>query len=601
MIKFLKRFDWLLSLLFGIAVFLFFAFYYENHLYYQEQLQLFLFTSYYFSDLLGRPGGLADYLGTFFTQFYYYAWLGASFIAIILVILQLGIKSLCSKWKDDSLIVTPLTFIPSILFLGLLCDENCLLSAPISALMLVGAVLLYLRINIPNLRIICVFIMLPLLYWCAGGIFWLFGLFCILYEWRYFRQFAKTQWILLVLLTVGLTAFLPLITSQYLQYPLYRLWWGISYNRYPVISPYPLLVVWLSVISVPFLIGLINEKLKKISRIVPVFLAEIVLVVIFAIITVKMNADWKKEEIMAYDYCARIQDWQGIIRMANKKDPDSPLSVACLNLALYKDGSMSNSMFRYFQNGPEGLLPTFQRDFTSPLITGEVYYHLGFLNTSMRYSFEAMEALPDYKKSCRAMLRIAEVNMLNEEYKVAEKYLRILQHTLFYRKRADEMLRCLDNKERINENPEWVILKKYRLTDDFLFSENEKDQMLGLLFIHDRTNKMAFEYLMAYTLLIKDLEHFVQYCSLGKDLGYKEIPAHYQEALLFYWINSGQSLDALPWDINPAVISNYTNFVKALSSGMNTQALSDNFSQTYWYYLQFAGNEMSTYSQKPIY
>ena len=229
---------------------------------------------------------------------------------------------------------------------------------------------------------------------------------------------------------------------------------------------------------------------------------------------------------MAYDYNARIQNWDEIIKMANQKDPVSPLSVACLNLALNKTGTMGDAMFRYFQNGTEGLLPGFQRDFTSPFISGEIYYHLGLINTSMQFAFEAMEAIPDYKKSSRAIKRMAEVNLLNQEYGVATKYLNLLCNTLFYNEWATETLRCIKDEKLIEQNIEWSTLRKYRLTEDFLSSEDEKDQMLGLLFVHCPENKMAYEYLMAYTLLTKDLNHFVQYFPLGKNLGYKVIPAH---------------------------------------------------------------------------
>lgn len=601
MIKFQKQFYWLLSSFFGLAIFLFFGLYYRNHLHYQEQLQLFLFTSYYWADLMSRPGGLSDYLGTFLTQFYYYSWLGAFVIAVLLVLLQAGVKKLCYTWTDYSFVTLPLTFIPSIILWGLLCDENYLLAVLIAVLLLMATILLYLKIKNPAFRILYISLLLPLLYWLSGGVFCIFGLLCILSEWLYFKQLTKLQWRIMLVIVAGVTVFSPFAVSLFVQYPLSRLWWGISYNRYPVVSPYPLLTLWLSILFIPLLSSLIGKRVTKISNPSVIFFTEIIVIIILAILVVRSAADWRKEEIMAYDYSVRNKDWHEIIHMANKKDPDTPLSVTCLNLALYKDGSMGNSMFRYFQNGPEGLLPAFQRDFTSPLIAGEVYYHLGFLNTSMRYSFEAMEALPDYKKSSRAMLRIAEINLLNGEYKVAEKYLHILKHTLFYRERAEEMLKCLGNEQEINRNIEWALLKKYRMRDDFLFSENEKDQMLGLLFVNDQTNKMAFEYLMAYTLLIKDLDHFVQYYPLGKKLGYKEIPAHYQEALLYYWVNTGHDLASLPWNIDKAVVQNYISFSKALSVGGDGHSMKGNFSQTYWYYLQFAGGDLVNYSQNPIY
>lgn len=51
-------------------------------------------------------------------------------------------------------------------------------------------------------------------------------------------------------------------------------------------------------------------------------------------------------------------------------------------------------------------------------------------------------------------------------------------------------------------------------------------------------NRMAYEYLMACTLLKKDVGRFVHYYPLGADLGYSSVPKGYQEALLFYWLMS---------------------------------------------------------------
>jgi hypothetical protein len=428
--------------------------------------------------------------------------------------------------------------------------------------------------------------MLPLLYWLVGGTFWIFGVSCLIMEWG-FKQFSKSQWgisILCFLLFVGLP---PLVTMHYLQYPLSRLWWGLSYNRYPVISHYPLLVIWFSLFIVPFIFKFLPLEMKKNAKVI-FFSVQLIFLISLGNILIRLMANWSKEKIMAYDYCVRMEKWNKVITMANLKDPDSPLSVACLNLALGKEGNMGDCMFRYFQNGSEGLFPTFQRDFTSPFMSGEVYYHLGFLNTAMRYAFEAMEAIPDYKKSCRAMKRIAEANLLNGEYKVAAKYLHLLQYTMFYKNWATEALKCIGNEKMIDQNPEWASLRKYRVTDDFLFSEQEKDQMLGMLLIHCPSNKMAYEYLMAYTLLSKDLNHFVQYFPLGKNLGYTQIPAHYQEALIFVWANKSQNLDKAPWSIIPPVKQNFNRYAEIYSSNQNPEKLLyDGFSQTYWYYFHF--------------
>ena len=578
--KILKYTNLGLPLFFGIIVFWFFGFNYLYHLHYQEQLQMFLFTTDYFTDLVSLPGGLSDYLGTFFTQFFYFSWLGAFVLTALLIVLQQLLVRFAKKLNVNNTFL-PLTFIPSIFFVALFCDENYLLSSLIAAILVVLLAYSYTLIRKVIYRLPLLLLLLPAVYWMAGGTFWVFTILCLIYEWK-IKQFGKFQWTIASCFSLILIILLPITSHLFLQYPLSRLWWGVSYNRYPLASPVPLLVIWVSMLIIPFIISIIDgNKHKQIYLTV-----QIVLLLVGGGFLVMSVADWSKEEIMAYDYCVYKQDWKKVIWFANHKDPSSPLSVTCLNLALAEDGKLGDAMFRYYQNGPEGLLPTFQRDFTSPFISGEVYYQLGFLNTSMRFAFEAMEAIPDYKKSSRAIQRIAEVNLLNDENKVAVKYLKMLQKTLFYKDWATNALSCVGNEKLIDQNPAWARLRKYRVKDDFLFSEMEKDQMLGLLYTHCLKNKMAFEYLMAYTLLTKNLNHFMNYFTLGKNLGYKEIPAHFQEAMAFIWFSKYSTFDNCSLPIITPVKQNLTAYLRA-SQTCSEEEMSNRFSQTYWYYLQY--------------
>ena len=94
----------LCTLLFGMAVLLFFGLAYPHHLHYQEQFQLFLFDSSYVWEIVKLPGGVADLLGRFCTQFFLFAWVGALMIAILLSAVQFLTLRLC-----NSLTVAPST------------------------------------------------------------------------------------------------------------------------------------------------------------------------------------------------------------------------------------------------------------------------------------------------------------------------------------------------------------------------------------------------------------------------------------------------------------------------------------------------------------
>ena len=87
--KFLSKYaDWLLTLFFGLVVFLFWEYRYPFALTFQEQLQLFLFDADYFCERMAEPGGLARYVGEFLVQFYNATVIGALILAILFMMVQ---------------------------------------------------------------------------------------------------------------------------------------------------------------------------------------------------------------------------------------------------------------------------------------------------------------------------------------------------------------------------------------------------------------------------------------------------------------------------------------------------------------------------------
>ncbi len=76
-----------LSVLISIGVFLFWYIAYPHAMSYQEQYQLFLWTSDYFLNRVSVPGGFASWIGEFIVQFYYVEWLGALLLSLLIVAL----------------------------------------------------------------------------------------------------------------------------------------------------------------------------------------------------------------------------------------------------------------------------------------------------------------------------------------------------------------------------------------------------------------------------------------------------------------------------------------------------------------------------------
>jgi hypothetical protein len=575
-----------LSILFGLIVFVFFGYYYPYHLAYQEQFQLFLFTPGYLAQTASAPGGLAGYIARFLTQFYYVPWQGAAIIALLLVALQRLLLRVSRAFGDKPALF-PLSFIPSLFYWILLCDEHYMLAGVVALTGALAAVRIYVSVRMKALRVVYLFPALSLLYWFAGGVCLVTALLCIFWEIKK-GAFRPRQIAGLATGCLLLMISFPLLSNVLLvHYPLSTLCTGAGYYRYQTIFPSALLLLWAFVGVLPVLF----RYLPAASKARAAFAGIGLMVAALTVITwrgISQTSDWQKEEVMAYDYHARHRRWDDIIRMANKKAPTAPLSVALLNLSLCKQGRMADDMFRYFQNGPEGLLPSFVRDFTMPMMAGEVYYHLGFINTAQRFAFEAIEAIPDYQKSARAIKRLAETNLINGEYALARKYLQILRHTFYYGKWATQTLPLLEDEDAIASLPEWHALRTCRTHTGFLFSEQEKSQMLGVLLQQNPANRMAYEYLMAYCLLTKDLQHFYSYYPLGKGIAYGQIPLSYQEALIYLWGLSNSNPSTIPYPISNEVKQKVHEYGKIYTNYRHSEPmLRPQYAGTYWYYLHF--------------
>lgn len=574
------------SILFCIAVFMYFWIVYPFHISYQEHYQMFLYNFSYMKETVSYPGGFAGYLSAFLTQFFIFPTAGALIVALLLGALQ-GLVWNAAKKLGASGLYYPLSFVPSLIYWSLMGDENYLPVSIVAPVLSLLCFYFYSRLNNDKCRLVSFLIITPLLFLADGVSFLLFSVISAIFEYtkadkNYKKLLLCLAWTFICFL------FIPLILRNTgLMYPKSLLYFGVPFYRFPLLGiSYPVLVYLFSLLLVPVLSAAVSARFSTRKSLLLSALYLIVAVSGGWLIHDMTNKE--KEEVMAYDYYTYNRNWKKVLEMAEKKSPDSPLTVACLNLALCKQGLMADRMFNFYQNGTEGLLPSYTKDFTAPLVASEIYYHIGFVNTAQRFTFEAMESIPDYNKSARAIKRLAETNIINGEYDVARKYLKILGNTLFYKDWAERALAAIEDESLIAQNEEWSYLRKYRTKKDFLFSEQELDMMLGFVFSQDETNRMAYEYLMAVCLLKKDLPSFVKYYPLGKKIGYNHIPISYQEALVYAWGLSHKDMKGIPYPISSAVISNVNAYGRTYTSVQNAEPLlRKQFSGTYWYYLHF--------------
>ena len=389
----MKHLHLLCTLLFGVAVFLFFGLAYPHHLHYQEQFQLFLFDSNYVWEIMKLPGGIADLLGRFSTQFFLFAWVGALIIAVLLSTVQLLTLRLfnvqCSArpkdvcYRRDARMVNGqwsmvngqwsygISFVPSFLLWLFLLDENALLGG-VWGILLTQFVLWGL-VRLPDgwVRRILIVVAFALLYWMA--------------------------------------------------------WGGSHYYRNPSIFPTLLYAAWLSAIIIPLVMWFVvrgkkseNAQQKNnslTSHLLPLTSFLLVSVVMGSLIW--KNSNFKAEKVMGYDFMACHQQWNRILETVNAEKPNNQIGVTVQNLALAMHGMLADHLFDYNQNGIAGLLPDVKEDATSPMPTAEAFYQLGMIYVAQRTVFEAQEAILDFQKSGRCYKRLAQTNLINGQYGVA--------------------------------------------------------------------------------------------------------------------------------------------------------------------------------------
>ena len=591
----IKSWKPLLSLLFGVAVVIFWSVPYMSGLCFQEQYQMFLFDIGYFLERIVLPGGLADYISEFLVQFYYMPVLGGTIIALLLMSIQAISWGLMKQYGMKA--VFPgylLSFVPSIALWCAMGDQNLLLSfvVALSGALLMGWI--HNRFHNRLVKVVFELVSTALVYWFLGPVVFLYAALMIGDTLKNAQQKGN------ILSGIGYSACILVLTvawillsTQTLQYPMYRIFAGLNYYRYPgAVSPLPFVVMAWAVV-IPFL-GMIpchRKSLQKLQQSKVVMALSYILVMVASWFGIKASFDEMTYDLIDYDFLVRTEQWDKIIEKAEKKPATTPLSVSCVNLALSQKGVLADRLFEFYQNGGEGLFPTFTRDMISPVSTAEIFFRLGMVNDAERYMFEAQEAIPNYRKSARLTRRIVECEIINGNYKVAAKLLRRLQKTLFYSNWANQTMALLGNEKAINQHPIYGKLRKYReKKQDFLFSDREMDQMLGLLFLNDNHNKMAYEYLMCYELLQRNMETFVQYYPLGRFVGYDHIPRSFQEILIGNWMKTHSDPRTIPYSVDAQNVNNTLNFIQLyMQNPKNPQLNQQPYVSNAWHYVMVQG------------
>ncbi|MBO4596960.1 MAG: hypothetical protein J5676_03660 [Bacteroidaceae bacterium] len=585
---FKKNAGLLITVVYAVAIYIWWGVCHQADLAFQEQYQMFLFNGGYFIERVSVAGGVADYIAEFIIQFFYYPRWGALFLVALYVLLQHATWLLLRRISgNDGFHVYMASYIPAAYLLYAMGDVSVMLSLPVSLLIALAVTLLYIRWQTEKMLLrIAVFVLLvPLLYWGIGPMMFL-AVTIVVCE----RMLSSSEGMVckgaraLFIVIYSLLAVFCISYFFMKQYVWYDVWFGINYYRVPMAMmqsvPSVIYTLPLVLLAVLLFVHLFGRRLNGVWTSVIMVVA---VAVMFSLAAIK-SYDKDEHELVEQNYLLRQEKWDEIISRAEKYQVHDASSAVTVNLALAKKGLLADRMFSFYQCGTDGLIMPFVRDYMTCVSTSEAFYQLGFVNSALRFSFDIQECTFNNRKSGRFTKRIVEIYIVNGRYDVARKHIDRLKQTLFYSSWAKEAEMFLGNEQKINLHPKWGALRKKRFKSDFFYNINELDKMLGLLYMNNRDNRMALDYFLASLLLKGDLQQFCGYLpGLASDLnGY--LARHYQEAFAMFWGNSHSSFDGVPVPISGQVVQDMQRFVQATAQHGGYSGTDAYLQHTYWAY-----------------
>jgi hypothetical protein len=282
------------------------------------------------------------------------------------------------------------------------------------------------------------------------------------------------------------------------------------------------------------------------------------------------------------------QDWEGVIKYQEKKQLRNVIAQYYYNIALAEKDMLCERMFYSRQDfGTKSILVQWDSNANINQIYRGAYffYTIGLINEAHRWAFESM-VMQGYRPENIKLL--IKTEMINGHYKIAEKYINVLKKTLNYRGLAKKYEGMLNDHSLIVADRELGGKLNLLPDKDFLIQLKDQQDNVLLLLQANPANRKAYEYMMAWFMLERNVEKVCGEIARLKDLGYTRIPRHIEEAGIFLISNTGQSPDLGGLKISDETYRRFSRYKSAASqSGAGKEKFQKSFDNTFWYYMEF--------------
>jgi len=537
---------------------------------------------------LARPGGLSEYLGARYCQYYYCPNLGAFVITAVALLVYLGSDWLIRLGGGGS--SRGLRFVPPLLLLIVYNQYTFQLASCLALVVVLMATVVYVlvanRVDRALARAAVFAVLCVAVYYAAGGMYVLLAVLCALSELLANRRYVLGGLYLVAAAGVpllgkywfdvsvaaaylhssglyGFGEFLPGAYSTEAPLNGERLSetaWSASYRLSSPRQLAALLCLYGSFIAI-LVVVVFRRTLGRLgtairfrsgrvgqvcfsSRLRPVW--AMVTLSVAGVSVAWLTLDRDAQTVLQANYCARMETWPEFLEVIDRYPVrEYPASVMVdVNRALFETGQLGSRMFSYRQS-PEALFRLGSR--AASLKGGcEMLFRLGRINEAEHAALEVLEMDGERPETLRLL---ADVYIVKRRSDVARVFLSVLTRDVVQGPWAEDRLQRLDSDPLLSSDPRIRDARLVMpLTD--MVTESKEELLLALL-ARNRKNRMAFEYLMAYYLLTRQPDKVALHIDLLNDFGpqafgYPTVPEHYAEALLLYLHNVNLPLDKPP-------------------------------------------------------
>jgi len=556
------------------------------HFYYIEQEQLFLYSPAYWLSLLARPGGGVRLMAEYLVQFFVYPYAGALIMSFLLTGIGVLTEGIVRR-AGLAAALRPFCLIPVITLLYVHFDVNYYYSGTVGFALALLALNGYVRTNESLLvRMGYALLIGAVLFWIAGAVAILFAGCIFLWELpvRFKRSYLFLFPALLIILMVWGSVYFSfsenyramLLPDGYFR-PRLRPGWVLYYP-------------WIALPALLLLAGAMRRtSFVSLRRRIVGWIFQGACIVALVVAGVKITIQPRSDFFKKLSYYMQTERWDDLIVQCNS-DIKNYLYMCCLNVALAEKGKLADQLFAFDQRGVEGIYLSWNRTAHGSVLMSDVYFSMGHIALAQRMAFEAnMSTVSEGKP--RMIKRLVQTNLIFGSYPVAEKYIALLERTMYYKKWAQAQRRFLWNDEAVNDDP--LLGKKRRCIPH----ENELSELGGLnqdlfrIAEQNPAHTATIQYVGALYLLIKDMYGFKQL--IEKYYGTKVLPVlpkSFQEAVIIlseqdpdYWVR---------FNVSEMTIRRYAQYRQQALSNKNLGnalpgLLKRSFGDTYWYYFMF--------------